>query len=56
MDLKRACKANPGLIEVVLVLGSEKKSAIRLPFKVDDSPKLLSSLVKSLGEDAVVLK
>ena len=56
MQLKQACKMHPGVIEVVLVLGTEKKSAIRLPFKVEDNQALLGSLVKSLGEDAVVLK
>ncbi|MGO3701917.1 MAG: DNA polymerase III subunit alpha [Candidatus Saccharimonadales bacterium] len=56
MSLKQACKAYPGMVEVILVLGEEKKSAIRLPFKVEDNAALLGSLVKSLGEDAVVLK
>jgi hypothetical protein len=40
----------------VLVLGAEKKSAIKLPFKVDGSDELIGMLVKILGEDAVVLK
>ena len=56
MSLKQACKDHPGTIEVILVLGEEKKSAIRLPFKVEDSAALLGKLVKSLGEDAVVMK
>jgi hypothetical protein len=41
---------------IVLVLGSDKKSAIKLPFMVDSSDKLLGDLVKLLGEDAVVVK
>lgn len=56
MSLKAACKEFPGMTEVVLVLGEEKKSAIRLPFKVDESSGLVGRLVKVLGEDAVVLK
>ena len=54
--LKRACKDNPGSVETILVLGVDKKSAIRLPFQVDDSPQLLATLVEHLGEAAVVLK
>lgn len=54
--LKRACKDNPGSVEIILVLGVDKKSAIRLPFQVDDSPQLLATLVEHLGEAAVVLK
>ena len=54
--LKRACKDNPGSVEIILVLGVDKKSAIRLPFQVDDNPQLLATLVEHLGEAAVVLK
>ena len=54
--LKRACKENPGSVEIILVLGVDKKSAIRLPFQVDDNPQLLATLVEHLGEAAVVLK
>lgn len=56
LKLKTLCKEHPGSTEVVLVLGDTKKSAIRLPFKVDEHGSLVSELVKSLGEDAVVLK
>lgn len=56
MTLKTLCKAHPGTAEVVLVLGDTKKSAIRLPFKVDEHSELVGKLVKALGEDAVVLK
>lgn len=54
--LKRACKDNPGSVEIILVLGVDKKSAIRLPFQVDDNPQLFATLVEHLGEAAVVLK
>ena len=56
LSLKKACKEHPGTMDVILVLGSDKKSAIRLPFKVEDSATLLGKLVKALGEDAVALK
>lgn len=46
----------PGMTEVVLVLGDEEKSAIRLPFKVERSDVLIGELVKQLGEDCVTLK
>lgn len=56
MMLKKTCKAHPGMTEIILVLGEEKKSAIRLPFRVDDNKTLLSTLVQYLGEESVVVK
>ena len=54
--MKQICSEHPGLFEIVLVLGSDKKSAIKLPFKVDASDILIGKLVKILGEDSVALK
>jgi len=56
LNLKKTCGDHPGLSDIVLVLGSEKKSAIKLPFRVEHSDVLVGKLVKLLGEDAVVLK
>jgi len=56
LNLKKTCGDHPGLSDIVLVLGSEKKSAIKLPFRVEHSDLLVGKLVKLLGEDAVVLK
>ena len=56
LALKQVCGSHPGHDDIVLVLGSDKKSAIKLPFTVDSSDKLLGDLVKLLGEDAVVTK
>ncbi|MEO6109872.1 MAG: DNA polymerase III subunit alpha [Candidatus Saccharimonadales bacterium] len=56
LQLKQACSAFPGLGDIVLVLGKDKKSAIKMPFKVDGSDALVGRLVKIVGEDAVVLK
>lgn len=54
--LKQTCGEFAGNTDIVLVLGAEKKSAIKLPFKVDGSDELVGELVKQLGEDCVVLK
>jgi DNA polymerase-3 subunit alpha len=56
-QLKMMCAKYPGATDIVLVLGKDdKKSAIRLPFRVDDSGPLIDLLVRELGEDAVKLK
>ncbi len=54
--LKKKCSDHPGMNDIILVLGSEKKSAVKLPFKVDPSDILVGKLVKILGEDSVILK
>ncbi|HET6747179.1 MAG TPA: DNA polymerase III subunit alpha [Candidatus Saccharimonadales bacterium] len=56
LQLKRICSEFTGNTDIVLVLGEDKKSAIRLPFRVDASDGLIGELVKLLGEDCVVLK
>ena len=56
VKLRQICGDFPGVSEIVLVLGEDKKSAIKMPFKVDGSDALIGRLVKILGEDAVVLK
>lgn len=54
--LKQACGLYPGTDSVVLVLGYETKSAIKLPFAVECTDMLIGELVKILGEDSVVVK
>lgn len=56
MQLKSICAKFPGTSDIVLVLGTEKKSAIRLPFRVEDSDDLIDQLVRELGEDSVIVK
>lgn len=56
LGLKQTCSEYPGKTDIVLVLGVDKKSAIKLPFGVDGSDNLISALVKQLGEDCVILK
>lgn len=55
-QLKKECVAHVGSDSIVLVLGTEKKSAIKLPFAVDGGDELVGKLVKLVGEDAVVVK
>ncbi len=55
-ELKEISSRYPGPSDIVLVLGEDKKSAIKLPFTVDTADALVGELVKLLGEDAVVLK
>lgn len=55
--LKQISHKYPGVDSIVLVLGSEKRSAIRLPFKVDaSSSRLREELIDSFGSDSVVVK
>lgn len=56
LALKQICSQHLGVTDIVLVLGEGKKSAIKLPFRVDPTDALIGALVKILGEDAVVLK
>lgn len=56
LALKQACSLYPGTDSIVLVLGTDKKSAIKLPFSIESSDQLVGELVKILGEDAVVVK
>ncbi|MEO7904305.1 MAG: hypothetical protein ABIR91_00765 [Candidatus Saccharimonadales bacterium] len=56
LTLKQVCGNFVGHTDIILVLGADKKSAIRLPFRVDGSVELVGELVKVLGEDCVALK
>jgi DNA polymerase-3 subunit alpha len=56
LALKQVCSQFIGTSDIVLVLGENKKSAIKLPFRVEPNDALIGALVKILGEDAVVLK
>jgi DNA polymerase-3 subunit alpha len=54
--LKQICSRYPGVSDIVLVLGEDKKSAIKLPFRVESKDELMGELVKQFGEDCVALK
>jgi DNA polymerase-3 subunit alpha len=56
LHLKQTCSEYVGNIDIILVLGEDKKSAIKLPFRVDGSDELVGALVTQLGEDCVVIK
>ncbi len=55
-QIRLSCQTYPGLDSVILVIGSNNSSAIRLPFKVDTSSGLVDALKGFLGEPAVVVK
>jgi DNA polymerase-3 subunit alpha len=55
-ELRKICADNPGTTDIILVLGTEKKSAIRLPFRIEVSDACTGALVKLVGEDGVVIK
>ncbi len=54
--MKSLCSDHAGMTDVVLVLGDENKSAIRLPFRVSADDGLCKQLREILGKEAVVLK
>ncbi len=54
--LKKLCGHYPGQNNVIMVLGADKASAIRLPFRVEVDAVFTSELEKLLGPEKVVLK
>jgi len=56
LALKQVSGRYVGVVDIILVLGETKKSAIKLPFRIEPSDELVGELVKILGEDSVVLK
>lgn len=56
LAVKKICGLYPGQNDIVMMLGPEKSSAIRLPFRVDAQAKLTGELAKILGDDCVAVK
>lgn len=56
LTLKQTLNEFPGDNEIVLVLGAGKKSALRLPFKIEPAEILLARIGTIYGTDCVVLK
>ncbi len=56
LKLKQTFNEYPGRHEVVLVLGNEKKSAMRLPFTIQPDDALQATIATLLGPDCVALK
>lgn len=55
ISLKKACANFPGLSEIILVIGEEKK-AMRMPFKCDPEQKLVEELRNYFGPEGIVVK
>ena len=53
IEMKSVCSDYVGTTDVVLVLGEDKKSAMRLPFKVDTDDMLIEKLEQLLGKECV---
>ncbi len=53
IKMKSVCGDYAGMTDVVLVLGEEKKSAMRLPFKVEVDDALIKKLEQLLGKECV---
>lgn len=56
LSLKKLCGLYPGQNTVIMMLGDNKSSAIRLPFKVDAQSELIGELSAVLGADCVVAR
>ncbi|HKX73056.1 MAG TPA: DNA polymerase III subunit alpha [Candidatus Saccharimonadales bacterium] len=56
LKLKQTFNEYPGGHEVVLVLGEQKKSAMRMPFTIEPHDDLQSAVAMLLGPDCVALK
>ncbi|MFZ1242897.1 MAG: DNA polymerase III subunit alpha [Candidatus Saccharimonas sp.] len=55
-QFKQACSQSPGQSDIIMMLGDDKSSAIRLPFRVDVVDQLLSKVGEILGDDCVAVK
>lgn len=56
LKLKQSFNSYPGSCEVVLVLGEDKKSALRLPFTVEPHEGLKAAIGTLFGQECVALK
>ncbi|HET6622714.1 MAG TPA: DNA polymerase III subunit alpha [Candidatus Saccharimonadales bacterium] len=54
--LKQSANSYPGEDEIILVLGTDKKTAMRLPFSVDGNGQLTQQIIDIYGETSVVVK
>jgi DNA polymerase-3 subunit alpha len=55
-SLKKLLNDFSGDSEIILVLGSDKSSAMRLPFRIDPRPDLQAAIGKLYGAEHVVVK
>lgn len=56
LSLKKVCSVHPGQNNIIMMLGDNKASAIKLPFKVDARDDLIASLSSILGDECVAVK
>lgn len=56
LKLKQSFNSYPGSCEVVLVLGEDKKSAIRMPFTVEPHDDLKTTIGNLFGQECVAIK
>lgn len=56
LKLKQTFNSYPGACEVVLVLGEDKKSALRMPFTVEPHDDLKASIASLFGQECVAVK
>lgn len=56
LAVKKTCGLHPGQQDIVMVLGADKASAIRLPFRVDAHAELVDALARILGDECVAVK
>lgn len=55
-QLKQTFNGFPGMHEVILVLGADKKSAVRMPFTVEATEELQSKVADLFGAECVAVK
>jgi DNA polymerase-3 subunit alpha len=56
LSLKQSFNKHPGDSEIVLVLGQDKKSAVRLPFTASITDELKQHIASLYGEECVAIK
>ncbi len=56
LAVKKTCGLHPGQQDIIMMLGEDKSSAIRLPFRVDAQEQLMSDLARILGDDCVAVR
>ncbi|MCL2280395.1 DNA polymerase III subunit alpha [Candidatus Saccharibacteria bacterium] len=56
LKLKEKLKKHPGDDQIILVLGTDKKDAVRMPFGTEIDDKLLTAVGKIYGDEHVAVK
>ncbi|MBR0134500.1 DNA polymerase III subunit alpha [Candidatus Saccharibacteria bacterium] len=56
VKLKQSCSVYPGLSEIILVIGEDKKKAMRLPFRCEPTQELTDELSAVFGAENVIVK